>query len=75
MLTMTSLSCGTDDIGYWKFVHDNCALHITPVMVLLDTGHPGTSREIFSEDVHDVHDVHDGTRTSNPRLQIECSSH
>ena len=29
-------------------------------MVLLDTGTPGTSREIYSEDVYD------GTRTRNP---------
>ena len=26
LTTMTSLSCSTDDVGYWKFVHDNRAL-------------------------------------------------
>ena len=31
-------------------------------MVLLDTGTPGTSREIFSEDAED------GTRTRNPSI-------
>ena len=34
-------------------------------MVPLDTGTPGTSREIFSEDVDD------GTRTRNPLMKID----
>ena len=38
-------------------------------MVLLDTETPGTSGEIFNEDVDD------GTRTRNPRLETECYSH
>ena len=34
-------------------------------MVLLDTGTPGTSREIYSEDLDD------GTRTRNPSVITE----
>ena len=43
--------------------------HPRSTVVLLDTGTPGTSREIYSEDV-------DGeTRTRTPGLQTQCSSH
>ena len=43
--------------------------HQRSIVVLLDTETPGTSREIYSEDA-------DGeTRTRNPGLQTQCSSH
>ena len=36
--------------------------HSRSTVVLMDTGTPGTSREIYSEDADD------GTRTRNPQL-------
>ena len=44
--------------------------HPRSTVVLLDTGGtPGTSREIYSEDAEDE------TRTRNPSVITECSSH
>ena len=56
---------------YYNFIISQLWLtsHPRSTVVILDTRTPGTSRENFSEDADD------GTRTRNPRLQTECSSH